>query len=186
MTYAILTLIGILMIVFASQRFAGSITGPVQRLKEHADELAKGNLRMDDLVVESDDEIGALTEAFNTMSRNLRGLIQKMTTTAEQVAASSEELTASSQQSAEAANNVATTITQVADGMSSQSQHIDGAKQNMDNVSQDIKASAGKTKQVADSALKTSAAAKKGEQLMVEAMSTIRLRLFLTRRPFWR
>lgn len=74
------------------------------------DELAKGNLRLEALKVESADEIGALTRAFNVASGNIRELIRKMAATAEQVAASSEELTASAQQSAEAANHVAGTV----------------------------------------------------------------------------
>lgn len=167
MTYGILFLIGILLVGFAGMQFSNRTTRTILRLKEHADELSQGNLQVDDLTVESADELGSLSKAFNTMSHNIRALIQKMAATAEQVAASSEELTASAQQSAEAANNVAGTIAEVAGGMEDQIRDIGDAKQDVDVVFTDITMVADKTKQVASTTAQTADAAQKGEALMV-------------------
>ncbi len=173
MTYGILFLIGILLVGFAGMQFSNRTTRTILRLKEHADELSQGNLQVEDLTVESADELGSLSKAFNTMSHNIRALIQKMAATAEQVAASSEELTASAQQSAEAANNVAGTIAEVAGGMEDQIRDIGDAKQDVDVVFTDITMVADKTKQVASTTAQTADAAQKGEALMVGAMSTM-------------
>ena len=170
LVYAVLTLLGILIIVLVNLKFSGGITQIILRLREHAAELADGNLRVDELAVESADELGELTAAFNTMSHNLRELLRKMAATSEQVAASSEELTASAQQSAEAANHVAVTVAQVADGMDSQIKNIDGAKQNVDVVFTDIEQMAAKAKQVSEASIETADAARQGESLMNGAM----------------
>ena len=92
--FAVLTLVGLLLAAFICQTFANRITTPIEGLESHATQLAKGNLAVENLPVTSSDEIGSLTNAFNTMSGNLRNLISKMAATSEQVAASSEELTA--------------------------------------------------------------------------------------------
>jgi methyl-accepting chemotaxis protein len=169
-TYAILTLAGLILIVFASLQFSNKITRAIVRLTQRAGELAKGDFRQEDLPVESSDELGKLAQGFNTMSHSIRELISKMAATAEQVAASSEELTAGAQQSAQAATNVASTVVDVANGMEDQLRSVTGAKKNVDSVFNDITQMTGKTGQVADNSVQTAAAASKGEELMGGAM----------------
>ena len=82
---------------------------------------------MNDLSVDSSDEIGSLTQAFNVMKDNLQKLIAKMSTNSEQVAASSQELTASSQSSADASVHVAETVNEVSDAITVQMNSIDDA-----------------------------------------------------------
>ncbi|MGB8012833.1 MAG: methyl-accepting chemotaxis protein, partial [Terriglobales bacterium] len=74
------------------------ITRPLAAAVDLAHKIAGNNLAMEDLAVEAEDEIGEATLALNTMKNNLRGLLQSIAETAEQVAASSEELSATSQQ----------------------------------------------------------------------------------------
>ena len=169
--YAGLTLISILLIVFACLRFSTGITRIILRLKEHAAALADGNLTVADLSVDSTDELGDLTQGFNTMKQHIHELLGKMLSTAEQVAASSEELTASAQQSAEASNNVADTVTQVAEGMSAQMGHVDLANANVQSSAADIQRVADKTRDVATMSADAAEAAKAGEELMVQAIS---------------
>ncbi len=169
--YAGLTLLSILLIVFACLKFSTGITGSILRLKEHAAELANGNLAVADLAVESEDELGELTQGFNTMKQHIHELLRKMLSTSEQVAASSEELTASAQQSAEASGHVAQTVTGVADGMAAQMGHVNTANTNVEASVRDIETVADKTREVAGMSVDTATAAQKGEQLMVQAIS---------------
>ena len=170
-TFGILTLVGLSLMVFMCLKLSGSITAPIIELESHAKEMSNGNLRMKDIEVTSDDEIGSLTQAFNTMSVNLRKLISKMATTSEQVAASSEELNASANQSADAAVHVAETVNEVGGNISEQMRAIEAARNSISVVSDDIQSVAVKAKNVATTSEKTAEAAKTGEDLMQEAVS---------------
>ena len=171
MVFAAITIIGLAVILAFCMKFSSSMTEPILELENHARELSQGNLTMKNIIVDSTDEIGSLTQAFNTMSNNLRKLINKMATTSEQVAASSEELTASAHQSADAAVHVAETVSQVGGDINQQMQDIEAAKNSIGLVSDDIQIVADKAKNVAATSEKTASAAKTGENLMQEAVS---------------
>ena len=170
-TFAILTLVGLGLMVFMCLKLSSSITGPIIELEAHAKEMSNGNLRMDNIEVKSTDEIGSLTQAFNVMSANLRKLITKMATTAEQVAASSEELNASANQSADASVHVAETVAEVGGNITQQMNSIEAARKSIGLVSDDIHLVADKATNVATTSEKTAEAAKMGEDLMQEAVS---------------
>ncbi|WP_110954143.1 methyl-accepting chemotaxis protein [Anaerosinus massiliensis] len=102
------------------------ISKPIIGLVGMANQMAEGDFTQT-AQVESQDEIGQLSVAFNQMSDNLQKLIRHVQQNAEQVAASSEELTASAEQSAQAATQVAGSINQVADGAEMQLKKIDEA-----------------------------------------------------------
>lgn len=168
--YALLTLAGILLTVAMCLKMSAKITGAVLELKNHAEQLSKGNLHMDNVVIDSEDEIGHLAQSFNAMSDNLRKLITKMASTSEQVAASSEELTANASQSAESAVQVADTAGEVSKNMDIQLDDIDKAKKNVDSVFNDVSNMAAKAKTVTQASSDTAAAAQEGSRLMDEAI----------------
>ncbi|MBR4903288.1 MAG: methyl-accepting chemotaxis protein [Selenomonadaceae bacterium] len=68
-------------------------TGWIVGITAPADKVFASLKKMNDLPVESKDEIGTLTGEFNTMKGNLQKVIAKMSHNSEQVAAASEELT---------------------------------------------------------------------------------------------
>lgn len=168
--FAVLTLVGLLLAAFICLTFANRITTPIEGLESHATQLANGNLAIQNLPVMSSDEIGSLTNAFNTMSGNLRNLISKMAATSEQVAASSEELTANAQQSAEASVHVAETVGEVSMNMEDQLHNIDNAKANVDTVYEDVNSMAAKARTVTETSGQTAEAAQKGSALMETAI----------------
>ena len=150
---------------------ANIISSALNKLKTFAGKLADGDLRIEPLEVKSNDEIGALTFAFNNMSEHLNKVIKKMAITAEQVAASSEELTASAHQSADAAVSVAATVNEVSVDITEQMQNIESAKESIDLVSSDIQVMSDRAVNVASTSEKTAAAAKTGSNLMEEAVT---------------
>ena len=170
MVYGVLTLVGVILVLGVCFQFSGKITNPIEALEHHAREMAKGNLSQQKLAVTSSDEIGSLTNAFNTMSENLRDLIRQMATTSEQVAASSEELTANAQQSADASVHVAETVGDVVGNVAQQLSDINSAKGSVDGVYHDIAEMSAKAKQVTTASNQTAEAAKKGADLMEEAI----------------
>ena len=173
MTYAGMSLLGILLVVgliLALLRFAATITDTTDRLMHHVGALAKGDLSQPDLPVASQDELGQLSANFNTMMKNIRGVIRQVAETAEQLAAASEQLTAGAHQMAESATEIAGTVATVADGTGRQRESIADAKQNIGSVSGDIERVTEKAARVADNSVATAGAAEKGEALMNGAM----------------
>lgn len=92
------------------------IVNPLRMVVAAVSEVAVGNLAVNRLDIDSEDEPGQVAEAINSMVLSLRALITEVNHSADQLAASSEELTASAQQSAEAANSVAQSVMEVANG----------------------------------------------------------------------
>ncbi len=175
-TYLILVVGGLALMIFLCMRLAISIVGPISQLRKEASELARGNLRVESIRVESDDEIGALSIAFNAMGTSLRSLIGKMSNTSMEVTAAVETLSTEANQSAASATEVAEHVEEVSANMSKQLADLDAAKQNMDTVFGDIGKMDEKTKLIEQTSDETSAAAERGEKLMgvaVEKMSNI-------------
>ena len=169
-TYAILTLLGILIAVAASLKFADSLSTRLERIREHANEFAQGNLAQEPIVIDTQDETGDLAAAFNTMGEKLRSLISDIAKTSEQVAAASEELTANAHQSAEASTHVAQTVSTVSDSMNEQTHNVEQTKDEVDGVYTNIATVTDKTKAIETTSEQTAAAAQEGSRLMENAI----------------
>ena len=66
-------LVAIIWIVFVT----GSITKPLIKLADAADEIARGNMEVDFPMVDTEDEISTVAKACNKMIENIRTYIQK-------------------------------------------------------------------------------------------------------------
>ncbi|MEB3100801.1 methyl-accepting chemotaxis protein [Ferviditalea candida] len=83
------------------------ITGPIRRVQETSERIAKGDLSGEKVKVTSKDEVGALTQAMNTMAENMKGLIGSVAMNANQVAAASQQISASTEEIAGGSTNQA-------------------------------------------------------------------------------
>lgn len=115
-TLAGLSLAALILVSGLGWRIEKLIAGPLKMVTAAVQEVASGNLTVNQLQIDSQDEPGQVAAAINSMVAGLRSLIAGVNHLADQLAASAEELTASSQQSAEAANSVAQSVTEVAGG----------------------------------------------------------------------
>ena len=106
----------LLFAVFASIILARKISRPVAVMAGVAGKVADGDLRSEDIVYHSDDEIGDMAKAIQEMVTCLRSMVQQVVLTAKDVAAASNQLNLVSEQSAQAAQEVADTTTQLAEG----------------------------------------------------------------------
>ena len=175
-TYTIIAIGAFVLMFFVLMKMSNSITESVVKLQESAAELAKGNLRIDDIKVDTQDEIGMLATEFNEMSQSLRNLIGKMSNTSHQVAAASEQLTASAHQSADTSVHIAERVNEVSSNVDSQLNDINAAKENVDVVFGDIEKMSEKTRLVTKSTNDTADAAQRGSELMgvaVQKMANI-------------
>ena len=99
----------VLIIVIASI-VANKAVKPILIIDKTANEISNGNLALERVPVDSDDEIGDVAAAFGKMTDKLNDFFHKARKSAVTVSNSAEDLNKNSQQSAEAANNIASSI----------------------------------------------------------------------------
>jgi len=95
---------------------SNKISRQIVEVAENAEEIAKGNLKVNNFNNNSKDEIGQLGRAFNTMTGNLTQLVQQVSLSSTQVASSSQLLSTGAEQSAQASQQVAVAIMDVSLG----------------------------------------------------------------------
>lgn len=93
---------------------ARGIANPLKAMLVNVEEVAAGNLTVDPIALTSNDEVGQLGAAFNTMTERLRNIVKQVSRATDQVAVASEELTASAEQSAQATNQITVSMNGVA------------------------------------------------------------------------
>lgn len=144
---------------------ARSITGPVGRVTSALQEVAAGNLQIEDLHIKNKDEIGEMGTAFNRMIQDLRRILGKVNQTALQLSAQSQELSASAEQSAASSQLMARTAEENMNGSNSQRELIGKAVISMDEMSTGIKQIAGSNEEMLYSAETVGALVNKGEKV---------------------
>lgn len=169
--FGIIALLGILISIAVSWVLASKITGNIGILMAQAQKIARGDLTVGELQINTSDEIGELAAAISRMAENLRGLIHEIAQTSEQVAASSEELTASAEQSAHASIQVGTSIGEVADGTKKQLQAVTETSVAVDDMYNSIQLVVGNAATVATTAEKTANAAGEGSKAVILAVN---------------
>lgn len=169
--FTALTIFSILLSLIAVWFISRSITNQVKTLTDNAKLIASGDLTAEQIAVSSQDEIGELAGAFNSMISQLRGLVKQVGNTAESVAASSEELSASADQSAHAATQVAETITEVAAGTERQVGAVDHARTVIESMSAKMQQMVTNTDNAARLAEKATANAASGNEVVGQAVA---------------
>lgn len=81
------------------------MVGPIKELTEHAKGVTTGHLRQYRPKRQSNDEVGALTEAFNAMTSHLARLLHRIETAGTALATSSQEISAGMEEMAAGAQN---------------------------------------------------------------------------------
>jgi methyl-accepting chemotaxis protein len=125
-TYMFWIILVIVIIVAAAAYFySRSITKPITAAVGFANDIANGNLRVDNIDINRKDELGVLADSLNKMKEDLRSILAKVSDIAANLSASSEELTASGEEVATAAQQVGQSIQQVASGAEEQSAQVE-------------------------------------------------------------
>jgi len=118
-----------------------SIANPIKRITEQSKLIADGNLQQDfkDKIVERNDELGTLGQAIAEMKKNLRNILRKTSSIADELSSSSQELSASSEEISASAEQVSSAIQEVASGAEEQTAQIKETKDNIDKLTNKIK-----------------------------------------------
>ena len=125
-------------------------------------EIAAKNLEIDDVEVDSGDEIGRACMALNTMKNSLGDVIQLITSTAMRVASASDELFAAREQitaNSEETSSQANIVSQAAQRVSQNLQTVSTGAEEMASTIQSIATHAHEAASVASNAVQTAQAA---------------------------
>ena len=100
--------------------FSNYIGNTISQLAIYAQNISKGNLRVPQLKVKAQDDIGILGTAFNKMSSNLAHIIQGINESSGNVALLSEKVKEIVSQSADSLQDIGNAMNEVAEGTSEQ------------------------------------------------------------------
>jgi methyl-accepting chemotaxis protein len=150
-----------------------SIVKPIQITTNHLEKMAQRDytFTIPEKALARQDEVGQLTRAMQTVSRNMQEIVTQLVHSSEQLGASSEEFSASIEQSSQAANQVAGVISHVATGAMEQLKATDVTMHVVEQMSVGIQKVASDAEGVANIAVQASSVAKKGEKAVEEATS---------------
>jgi len=151
---------GVLLGIFTSVLIVRSISRGVAGMLRMIQEVSARNLAVEDVEVESDDELGEAGTALNGMRDSLREMVRGIAATAKNLAAASEEISLGAGQSAESARLQADQTRQVATAMTEMSATVEQVSENSQTAS--------------DSSSKAAQAAHQGGLVVTEALDTMR------------
>ncbi len=167
-------------IIFAANAFSNYLIVPIRNLTSSLGILGTGDFRLANQPEEKDvnrtDEIGVMARAVSQLRENVRDMINKVITSAEQVAAASEQLTASADQSTTAINQVAESIVNVAGACTEQFTEVENATTKADELKTHMSVFADTLHDSSREIGETSTAAEKGVSAVknaIDQMSTI-------------
>jgi methyl-accepting chemotaxis protein len=175
-TAAMITVV-LIIAAFLIFLIANRIVKPLQILAGTASRIAGGDLNVGNIKVNSNDELGYLAGAFETMAGNLRGLVQEISNSSQQVASSSQQLTANAEQSAQAATQVVSSITDTAQGIEHQENKLGAALELVGEIATRARLEAEKTQNAVERANRAVGAAEEGNKAVgtaIRQMTNIR------------
>lgn len=100
--------------------FTNRMTKPINAVVNQMDEVAEGNLNLEPLVIESEDETAQLAKALNDMQTGLRKVISNVHSASTNMASQSEELTQAANEVSEGTEQVAATMEEISSGVETQ------------------------------------------------------------------
>ena len=155
----VVTIVAIVIILgIGSWILIGREMKKLDAVADSLEHVAGGDLKIADLPVTSQDEIGILSHGLNEMKSKLRKLLLNVANSSEQVAASAEELTASTLQVSETTEQAASNAMQMTEGTTKQEQTINNLKDTIDDMREkmhELHASANNMNEVAKSSQKS-------------------------------
>lgn len=112
--------------VLAGIFFASSMTKPIKTLLKAMDAVAEGDMTVSSEVT-SKDEVGHLSEQFNSMIGNIHALIQNANSVSEEVGMAAQTLAAASEETSASSDEVAKTVGEIAEGATDQAHEAEDA-----------------------------------------------------------
>ncbi|MGO4886279.1 methyl-accepting chemotaxis protein [Anaerobacillus sp. MEB173] len=166
----ILTAIAIVVGVLLAMIMANKIVKPILAVVQRVNLIADGDLRGEELVTKSKDEVGQLSQSVNTMVMNLKSLISSVNQATDQVASASEELSASATETTKATEQIAHSVEEVASGADSAAKVSTNSAQSMEEMSLGVQRIAESLTEVANASQESAEEAQTGNERVMNAV----------------
>ena len=176
LSIALAVVVIVILCILASNFFIGKVVGQLDEVVVALKKISGGNLRIEDLEVRSDDEIGILAEGLNEMKIRLKNLLIKIADCSSRVAASGEELTAGTQNTNDSINMVARSMEVLTNGAAEQERNVallEDRTQVMHEKIDALRESAGQMESVAQESASNAAVGKQKVEAAVDMMESI-------------
>jgi methyl-accepting chemotaxis protein len=168
----IIAAIGILSILFTIV-YSNKIGGNLTKLLKSAQSIADGNLNIETISVNSNDEVSKLADSFSSMTETLRSIIGNISKTSEEVTQSADTLKIGTEQGTKAMEQIAESITQVSQGAAEQSESFKRIEEVLNQLSERSDKILGNSQIVLDASTNASEAAAVGNDKMVHLLKQI-------------
>ncbi|MCY6484899.1 methyl-accepting chemotaxis protein [Clostridium aestuarii] len=133
----LVTILAIIISTFIGIIISRSITNPINNLVLCMGKAADGDLTVKS-EINSKDELGHLSNSFNTMVENIRKLVEKIDSSVETVSSTADILVETAENTTASIDEVSKTVQQIAEGSSHQSESVEGVVYKLSNVGQEI------------------------------------------------
>ena len=174
MTLGIVLVVALVLIFFATMWISNIIVAPLRTLEKSADRIANGDLRQDDLIIETDDEIGHLALSFNKMTKQLKNLLSQIKGSADEVSNSSAQMSQGVEQVAQTITHVAERVGDIAESASKQNETMNGMVDNIRDMADQVTNIAESSEEISKSSGKAGQAAADGVVAIDSAVEQIR------------
>ena len=169
--------IALVLIFLATFSISNMIAKPLKALERSAGKIAEGDLRDSEQVVETDDEIGSLSESFHKMTTELTSLLKQIKGSSDEVANTASTMTQGVTQVAETITHVAEQVGDISEAASRQNETLGQVVDHVRNMSEDVATIAEASKNISEASGKAGKAADEGGLAVsgaVEQMEKIR------------
>ena len=176
LSIALAVVVIVILCGLASNFFIGKMVGQLDDVVVAVKKISGGNLRINDLEIKSNDEIGILSENVNEMKIRLKNLLTKIAECSERVAASSEELTAGTQQNNESIIVVTRNMEVLTNGTVDQERTIQTLEEKIQDMHErmnDLRSTAKEMEQIAVDSANNAAIGKEKVDVAIDVMKNI-------------
>ncbi|MBD8067434.1 methyl-accepting chemotaxis protein [Bacillus sp. PS06] len=161
----IATIIGISIMLFISRQLTKQFTN----LIDVSENIAKGNLNVDEIEASGKDEVSVLSRAINEMRNSLQSMIQEITAVSTQVTEKSEILTVSSNEVKAASQQVSSTMQELSTGAEEQANTANLLTELMENFTNRIQIANSNGQHINQSSVQVLEMTQKGNLFMNES-----------------
>lgn len=174
MTLVVVLVVALVLIFFATMWISHIIVSPLRGLEQSAGRIADGDLRQNDLTIETDDEIGNLARSFHKMTDELKKLLGQIKGSADEVSNSSGQMSHGVEQVAQTITHVAERVGDIAESANTQNETMTNVVGHIRNMTEQVTDIATASEAISKTSSKAGNAAFEGVAAIEDAVNKMR------------